>query len=265
MDKYTIEEILDPISVNIFFKEYWQKKHLVIRRNKYKGLFTFNMLSDYLNRYPDVKSLQILDYDDNDTRWCLDKHKKLKQPMLSKEEVYNLWKKGKSLVIPFADYEKKALVDICFTLERYFGHGQVNVYASPKAESKSFPAHRDGTENFLFHTEGKTKWTIYEEFAPSKPETIVDEFVLEPGDLLYIPSYQYHKVDTIGPRILLSVHFQNKPDQTLQNFAITSHSKNKRSKWYNWAPYKKVKKQVRVQHVRSNKRQWSKPYFNQSK
>ena len=116
MDKYTIQEILDPISVNVFFKEYWQKKHLVIRRNKYKGLFTFNMLGDYLNQYPDVKSLQILDYDDNDTRWCLDKVKKKKidQPMLSKQQVFDLWKKGKSLVIPFAEYQKKALVDICF-------------------------------------------------------------------------------------------------------------------------------------------------------
>jgi ribosomal protein L16 Arg81 hydroxylase len=260
MDKYTIQEILDPISVNVFFKEYWQKKHLVIRRNKYKGLFTFNMLGDYLNQYPDVKSLQILDYDDNDTRWCLDKVKKKKidQPMLSKQQVFDLWKKGKSLVIPFAEYQKKALVDICFELERYFSHGQVNVYASPKADSKSFPAHQDGTENFLFHTEGKVKWTLYKDFDNKE---VLDQFTLEAGDLLYIPIGIYHKVETVGPRILLSIHFKNKKNQTLDNFKITSNNENNRRKWYNWLPEfeKKIK---RAPQRLMNKPRWSKPYFN---
>ena len=31
-----IEDILDPISVKNFFQNYWQKKHLIIRRNKFK-------------------------------------------------------------------------------------------------------------------------------------------------------------------------------------------------------------------------------------
>ena len=35
-------------------------------------------------------------------------------PMLSKEEVFSLWKKhGKTFVIPFGEYQKKELVDIC--------------------------------------------------------------------------------------------------------------------------------------------------------
>ena len=260
----SIEEILDPVGVNNFFKNYWGKKHLVIRRNKFKNLFNFKDLSNYLNRYPNVKGLQILNYDDKDTRWCLDKVRsgKLKLPMLSKDEVYKLWKQGKSVVIPFSEYEKKDLVDICFELEKYFQRGQANVYASPKANSKSFPAHADGTENFLFHTEGKVKWTIYKDFAPSGANEVLDEFILEAGDLLYIPSYQYHKVETVGPRILISVHFSNKKNQSLENFSITPISKNKRDKWYQWEPYVTVTKKVPVKQNRMNKSNWSKPYFN---
>ena len=48
----SIEEILDPVGVKNFFKNYWGKKHLVIRRNKFKNLFNFKDLSNYLNRYP---------------------------------------------------------------------------------------------------------------------------------------------------------------------------------------------------------------------
>jgi len=252
----SIEQILDPIDVKTFFSTYWKKKHLVIRRNKFKDLYTFEQLDKYLNQYPDVKSLQILNYNDKDERWCLDKHKKLKQPMLSKQDVYTLWTKGKSFVLPFAEYQSKKLVDICFELEKYFDRGQVNVYASPAANSKSFPPHRDGTENFLFHQYGRVKWTLYKDFDNKE---ILDEFILEPGDLLYIPIGMFHKVETLGPRILLSIHFTNKKNQSLEKFSVGGS--NSRRKWYNWLPElptATIKRPARLM----NKARWSKPYFN---
>jgi|TARA_Y100000034_G_scaffold129214_1_gene185264 hypothetical protein len=236
--KITIDEILDPISPKVFFMEYWNKKHLVIRRNKFKSLYTWVDFNKHLNQYPGIKGLQIVDQHPDHEKWCLDKVRtgKLKLPMLNKQQVYDEWKKGKTFVIPFAEYQKKELVDICFEFEKYFNRGQANVYCSPKAESKSFPAHSDNTENFLFHTEGKVKWKIYKEFAPGKPKEILDEFILEAGDLLYIPQYQFHEVVTIGPRILISVHFSNKPKQSLSGFKVTPIEKNKRKKWYDWIP-----------------------------
>ena len=265
MDKITLENILEPVGVNNFFKTYWGKKHLVIRRNKFKDLFTWDDFSHCLNQYPYLKGLQIIDYKkEGDGRWCLDKVRsgKMKEIFLSKEEIYKQWKnKNRTFVMPFAEYQNKKLVDICFEFERYFGHGQANVYASPTANSKSFPAHADSTENFLFHTEGKTKWTIYKEFTPDKPKTIADEFILDAGDLLYIPSYQYHKVDTIGPRILISIHFKNKKNQQLDKFKITNIKDNNRSKWYDWTP-ELPKAKPRPKQRLMNKRNWSKPYFN---
>jgi ribosomal protein L16 Arg81 hydroxylase len=199
MDRITIEQILDPITPRKFFKEYWNKKHLVIRRNSFKNLYTWNHFSNYLNQYPKINNLQIIDYNDKNDRWCLDKIRKgeLKAPMISKQKVYDLFKnKNKTIVIPFAEYQNKALVDVCFTLERFFGSGQSNVYISPSAKSKSFPAHADSTENFLFHTEGRVKWKIYEEFAPGKPKNVIDEY----------------------------------------NFKVTQIEDSKRNKWYNWKP-----------------------------
>jgi len=267
--KVTLEEILDPINPKIFFTKYWNKKHLVIRRNKFKDLFTWNDFSNYLNQYPNVKSLQIIDFDKDNERWCLDKIKKgkLKLPMLSKQKVYDLWSKDKkSFVLPLAEYQKKEFVDICFELEKYFESGTANVYASPSKGSKSFPAHADNTENFLFHTEGKVKWKIYKEFSPNKPKEIIDEFILEAGDLLYIPQYQYHEVETVGPRMLISIHFKNKPSQTLDNFQVTRLDKNKRPKWYNWNPGGKINKEL-YQHdisrgFRMNSPTWKKKYLD---
>jgi len=239
-DKITLEEILDPISPKIFFTEYWNKKHLILRRNKFKNLFTWNDFNEYMNKYPAMKGLQIIDYrKEDDGRWCLDKVRKgeLKLPMLNREKIYNLWKKdGKSFALPFAEYQKKDLVDICVEFEKYFHSGQANIYCSPRAGSKSFPAHADNTENFLFHTEGKQKWTMYKEFAPNKPKEVLEEFVLEAGDLLYIPQFQFHKVDTLGPRIMISIHFKNKERQSLNKFKVTKEKDNPRAKWYDWKP-----------------------------
>ena len=239
----TLEDILDPISPKVFFSEYWGKKHLIIRRNKFKDLFTWADFSHYMNQYPAMKGMQILDYrKEGDGRWCLDKVRKgqLKLPKLSKRDVYHQWNNGKSIVLPFAEYQNKDMVDICHEFERYFRNGQSNIYCSPRANSKSFPAHSDQTENFLFHTEGKVKWTIYKEFAPAKPNEILEEVILEAGDFLYIPQYQYHKVDTVGPRILISVHFANKDKQCLSNFKIGKLGDTNRSKWYNWTPRDKT-------------------------
>jgi ribosomal protein L16 Arg81 hydroxylase len=236
-NRITLEEILDPISPETFFKEYWGKKHLVIKQkwglrgSKFSDLFTFDHLSKYLNRYPHVKSLQIIDYDGNGTRWCLDKHKKLGQPFLRKDQVVNFWKQGKTIVIPLCEYENQKLVDICFEFEKYFGRGCVNVYTSPVAGSKSFSAHGDGTENFLFHTHGKTKWTMYRQFLPNKPDDILEKFILTKGDLLYIPQGQFHKVEALSPRILCSIHFENKKNQSLEKFVITDDNSNPRPEW----------------------------------
>ena len=235
-NKVTLEEIIDPISVPTFCKEYWGKKHLVLRRNKFKNIFTFKNLTKYINRYPHVKSLQIIDYDDRGSKWCLDKYKELHQPFLNKNQVIDLWRKGKTIVIPLCEYEKQKLVDICFEFEKYFGIGCVNVYASPVAGSKSFSAHGDSTENFLFHTHGKTKWTMYKQFSPDKPDDILEEFILDAGDLLYIPQGQFHEVEALSARILCSIHFKNKDNQSLENFTITSNTGNSRDEWVDLNP-----------------------------
>lgn len=241
MDSF--KELIYPISEEEFFTKYWKKEHLVIKQgcskciNWMKNLYTWDDLNTYVNQYPHIKGLQILNYDDKDNRFCLDKHKELKQPTLKKRDVYNLWKRGKSMVIPLAEYQKEELLKTCFNLEQYFGIGCANVYMSPKGQSKSFPPHTDSTENFLLHSYGKTKWTIYKEFRGEEPKTVVAEYVLEPGDILYLPTFLYHKAESITPRISISVHFHNKKNQSLDNFEITSKKNNRREPWYD---YKKV-------------------------
>jgi hypothetical protein len=70
----------------------------------------------------------------------------------------------------------------------------------------------------------------------------------------------WHKVDAPGPRILISVHFGNKKDQSLKKFNISSPKDNKRRRWYNWLP-EVPKQKKKVPQRLMNKPRWSKPYF----
>ena len=276
MDNITIKDILNPVDPKRFWLHYWGKKHLVIRRNLFKTLFKWNDFNNVMNNYPDnLNHLQVLDYDGKGKSWCLNKVKsgKLKLPMLSKEKLFELWRSGKTFVLPSAEYTKEKFVAICNEFERYFSRGTVNIYCSSKKDAVGFPAHCDQTENFLFHTEGKVKWTIYENSAPNRePGKVIDEFVLEPGDLLYIPQYKYHKAESLTPRISISIHFANKKNQTLKKFAITAKGKGMyRPKWYNWVPKDLYfnKKGYRTNEVpkrfRMGGSNWKKSYFNNLK
>lgn len=237
MDSF--DELIHPMTVQEFFTKYWGKEHFVIKsscgacKNWMENLYTWDDFNKYVNQYPYIRGLQILNYDDKDDRFCLDKvrSKKLDQPFFTKNQVYKFWKQGKSFVIPMAEYQKEDLVKVCGDIEMYFGLGCANVYCSPGGGSKSFPPHADSTENFLLHNYGKTKWTMYKEFAPEKPKTIIAEYELEPGDLLYIPIGQYHKAESMTPRISTSVHFHNKKNQSIKHFKIRSEN---REPYYNF-------------------------------
>ena len=89
------------------------------------------------------------------------------------------------------------------------------------------------------------RWYIYEDFASrdTKKEQnkrlradkfapkLLEVLELDDGDLLYIPAKQYHKVDTLSPRISISFHFREPYD------GWKPHSETgARNKWYNWEP-----------------------------
>ncbi|MDG2398783.1 MAG: cupin domain-containing protein, partial [Candidatus Marinimicrobia bacterium] len=148
-----------------------------------------------------------------------------KIPKFSKRQIYDFWKSGHSFILPLQEYQKEEMVDIISALEIYYGSGTANLYCSPCADSKSFPQHADSTENFLVHVEGKVKWTLYNEFgqphisekigggvsqSEDREYTIMNEYELEAGDLLYIPRYQYHKALSLSPRISISIHFHER-------------------------------------------------------
>ncbi|XP_004645780.1 ribosomal oxygenase 2 isoform X2 [Octodon degus] len=202
------ESLISPIKTETFFKEFWEKKPLLLQRADparaayYQSLF----------RLTDLKRLcsQGIYYgrDVNVCRCVSGKKKVLNKD--GKVHFLQLRKDfdQKRATIQFHQPQrfKDELWKIQEKLECYFGSlvGS-NVYITP-AGSQGLPPHYDDVEVFILQLEGEKHWRLY---APTvalareysvKSETRLGvpmlEFTLKPGDLLYFPRGTIHQADT---------------------------------------------------------------------
>ena len=85
-------------------------------------------------------------------------------------------------------------------------------------QNVGFGIHYDYAHNLIVQIEGKSKVRAWGFKVPDGSKTVVEnleeeplfEFVMEPGDIIYVPAYYYHEVKSITKR--LSVSF---PSSTL--------------------------------------------------
>uniref|UniRef100_A0A8B9ZJI5 Bifunctional lysine-specific demethylase and histidyl-hydroxylase n=1 Tax=Anas platyrhynchos TaxID=8839 RepID=A0A8B9ZJI5_ANAPL len=209
--------LISPIKPEVFFREYWEQKPLLVQRNDpllaayYQSLF----------QLPDLKELcsQGLYYgrDINICR-CVNGKKKV----LNKEGKVNYMQLKKDFdqkkaTIQFHQPQrfKEELWKIQEKLECYFGSlvGS-NVYITPQG-SQGLPPHYDDVEVFILQLEGEKHWRLYKPTVHLAREYNVEsedrigkpthEFVLKPGDLLYFPRGTIHQADT-PPGISYSTH-----------------------------------------------------------
>jgi len=224
------EELLSPIGIERFNREFKGKKCLVIKseENIFKDYFSWRDLDNYLNQYKigawdRTPQLQVVLPDGN--KWCKKKSKEYK----TRDELLKLWKDGSSFILTLSEFLTQEMWEQCQEFEKHYGIGQANIYCSNNKEAKCFPIHADSTDNFLFHVRGKIRWYIYKEFATKeyrpKDATLEKVIDLDEGDLLYIPKKKYHKVDTLSPRISISFHFTDLKGKPY-----------KRNNWYDWKP-----------------------------
>lgn len=73
-----------------------------------------------------------------------------------------------------------------------------HLYLSLTNLDETFEAHIDTMDVWFWQAIGKTHWKTYETEQGS-------EFLLEPGDLIYIPRGVKHKVKSLTPRVGISM------------------------------------------------------------
>ncbi len=211
----SLEWLIDPVSKQVFFEEYWEKRPLVVRRNRsnyFSSLLSLDQIDLVITtldrRYPEI-SLK------NARQRVADDEYTLPGNALNVAKLYQLFGEGSTVTLAYLDTVLPALTLLCRHLEGEFSCPfQTNVYLTPAAAQGAKP-HYDTHDVFVLQVVGSKKWTIYgtpvqlplpgQDFDSSIHELGAPTlgFELDAGDVAYIPRGVAHDAHSTG---VLSLH-----------------------------------------------------------
>ncbi|KAG7516551.1 hypothetical protein JOB18_034627 [Solea senegalensis] len=202
------ESLIQPMGVEQFFQEYWEKKPLHLQRSDsvttayHQSLFQLcdlqSLCSQGLEFYRDVNVVRYI----NGKKKVFNKDGQLKSSVLKKFLAEN------KATIQFHQPQrfKDELWKIQEKLECFFGTlvGS-NIYITPQ-QSQGLPPHYDDVEVFVLQLEGEKRWLLYNPTVPLAGEYSLEseerigspthDIILKAGDVLYFPRGTIHQAST---------------------------------------------------------------------
>ena len=188
-----------PVDRDEFFAHSFEKKHLVIRRGQadyYSDLLSTGDIDWALTTLGlSVPEVNITRADATITATDFAYGTGLVDPVAATR----LFADGATIILSNLQERLPKLADFCRALEKVFSaRVQTNIYLTP-AHSQGFKAHYDGHDVLVLQVEGTKEWRIYDtpvalpladqgfdpHDVPIGAET--DRFLLEPGDMVYVP------------------------------------------------------------------------------
>jgi len=217
--KYNTEHLLKPVSLDEFFRTYFEQNRLLIRRGDaayYSGLFGIDGMLSFLqkenNYYPNVRMVKHgreTAYSEFSSMVSYKEARVNFNHMINRERLSRLFlEQGHSVILYQAQTALDPIRLFCDELEKDWRvRAQANLYMTP-AGSKGFGLHYDTHDVFILQLEGKKRWQVYDKpfHLPYDGEpmqnleqhksmlTCVFDEVLHQGDLLYLPRGHFHDV-----------------------------------------------------------------------
>jgi bifunctional lysine-specific demethylase and histidyl-hydroxylase NO66 len=124
------------------------------------------------------------------------------------ERVLAEWEVGATIVLQGLHLTRPAVGAFCRSLEDTLGHpAQANAYYTPRS-AQGLPVHHDTHDVFVLQVAGEKRWLVYEPALPlplkdqrysaelGEPGEAVEDRVLTPGDMLYLPRGWLHEALT---------------------------------------------------------------------
>ncbi|MGI3185106.1 cupin domain-containing protein [Nioella aestuarii] len=195
----TFDQAIAPVTAQEFFDHSFEKTHLVIRRgqaNYYSSLLSSADIDWAVSTLglsvPEVNVVQA-DREITSADFAYD------SGFVDPVAVNQLFAEGATVIMSNLQERLPKLANFCRELEKVFSaRVQTNIYMTP-AHSQGFKAHYDGHDVLVLQVEGTKEWRIYDtpvqlplEEQAFNPHDVpigelTDSFVLEPGDMVYVP------------------------------------------------------------------------------
>jgi len=208
--------ILDPISLESFFADYWEQQPLHIERSKsnpFADLISIEVIEDLLSThalsFPTIQlsqagqAIPVSEYTDENER-------------IVSNRISERYKRGSTIVISYAHRLVSNLMGLCRAVESsVMMRCQTNAYLSP-AGFQGFNPHFDTHDVFILQVGGKKTFNFYSSGAdfPTSANRFnrevhkvgekTEEIALSAGDTLYIPRGFVH--DAVADKDEPSLH-----------------------------------------------------------
>lgn len=192
------DSLFGDISVEEFLRDYWQKKPLLIR-NAFPDLEVPVGADELagLALEEDVESRLIINKPDQD-------HWEIQHGPLSEETFEQLPESNWTLLVQAVDHWVPEAADIVEQFRFIPNWRYDDLMVSFATQNGGVGPHYDNYDVFLIQTQGKRRWEVggfFDQNSPRRPDTPVmiipdwepeHTWVLEPGDMLYIPPQVGH-------------------------------------------------------------------------
>jgi ribosomal protein L16 Arg81 hydroxylase len=233
----TLDELLAPVSLARFGTEFWQNKPLYIPGDGRKAVALAGRSDIYASAHSGTVGIRMsAGYRDRTGR-----HRQLR---ISSEQIQHLLSAGLTIQINGLQQHNPELADTLTSLRRSLcalSEGDVAAFLSEK--DAGYALHFDALEMFVIQIEGRKHWqyspvpagraqaknviwnpvtqqakdvsqtVLYDLRTPT--ETGLIEIVLNPGDVLYLPSGVWHTASAVDPSMHLCMSFGPYSFQTL--------------------------------------------------
>lgn len=213
-----LARLLAPVTPEDFSTRYWEREHLRVPRAD-RGAegaaspLTLAEVDAILTSRPHyhpnvaltdaVRQVAVEEYaDDTD--------------VIDPIRAFKRFATGATFIINRIDEFAPRVRELCSSMEAELGiHVQANMYLTPP-KAQGFPIHYDNHDVIIVQCEGAKRWRLYEspkplpmrgerfESAVTKPGPLTHEFVMETGDVLYVPRGMMH--DAVAEGDALSLH-----------------------------------------------------------
>jgi ribosomal protein L16 Arg81 hydroxylase len=205
---YTFDRLIAPMSRAEFFRDYWEKKPLIVRREErgyYAELLSIRSLDHVLTSQSLTRQQAFIA---NASRQVQAEEFSFPDGVVDVARLYQQFADGGTIVFNQLHTVMPMLHDLCRSLERELScRFQTNIYMSP-ARAQGFPTHYDSHDVFILQVHGTKHWQVFNtpielpfrgqpykrDETPKGDVTL--EFDLHPGDMFYLPRGMMHDAQT---------------------------------------------------------------------
>jgi ribosomal protein L16 Arg81 hydroxylase len=218
---FSLEWLLDPVSPDVFFRDYYERKPLLIEGrdpDKFRSLLSIEAIDRYLATgaacYPDVFLVDAA-RELNPEDYALPASDRI-----DVARVCQLFHSGATISLTRLNERLPELAALCRAAERVFScHFQTNIYLSPR-NAQGFKTHYDSHDVLVLQVSGTKHWTLYDTlielplqgqgFRPGEhiPGPATRELAVRAGDLFYCPRGLFHAAratDDVSLHITLGI------------------------------------------------------------